>query len=43
MVNIQTEALGEQKNLTDKHVRAAVKRNPELSPEDRQKVPDNSE
>lgn len=42
MANIQTEALGEQKNLTDKHVRAAVKRNPELSPEDRQKVPDNT-
>jgi hypothetical protein len=30
MANCQTEALGEQKNLTDKQVRAAVERNPEL-------------
>jgi len=40
--NIQTEAFGEQKNLTDKQVRAAVERNPELSPEDRQKALDNT-
>ena len=40
--NIQTEAFGEQKNLTDKQVRAVVERNPELSPEDRQKVLDNT-
>jgi hypothetical protein len=31
-VNIQTEAFGEQKNLTDRQVRAAVARNPGLSP-----------
>ncbi|MFZ0536318.1 MAG: OmpA family protein, partial [Candidatus Sulfotelmatobacter sp.] len=36
--NIQTEAFGEQENLTDKQVRDAVEKNPELSPEDRQKV-----
>jgi hypothetical protein len=40
--NIQTEAFGEQKNLTDKQVRAAVERSPELSPEDWQKALDNT-
>ncbi len=39
--NIQTEAFGEQKNLTDRQVREAVERNPELSPEDRKRVLDN--
>jgi len=36
--NIQTKAFGEQRNLTDAQVKAAVERNPELSPEDRQRV-----
>jgi len=36
--NIQTEAFGKQENLTDKQVKEAVERNPELSPEDRQRV-----
>ena len=36
--NIQTEAFGEQENLTDKQVKDAVEKNPELIPEDRQKV-----
>jgi outer membrane protein OmpA-like peptidoglycan-associated protein len=36
--NIQTKAFGEQENLTDIQVKEAVERNPELSPEDRQKV-----
>jgi outer membrane protein OmpA-like peptidoglycan-associated protein len=36
--NIQTKAFGEQQNLTDRQVRDAVERNPELSPEDRQRV-----
>ena len=40
--NIQTEAFGEQKNLTDKQVRAAVERSPGLSPEARQKALDNT-
>ena len=35
--NIQTEAFGEQRP-TDKQVKDAVERNPELSPEERQKV-----
>ncbi len=39
--NIQTEAFGKQENLTDKQVKKAVERNPELSAEDRQKVLDN--
>ena len=39
--NIQTKAFGKQENLTDSQVRAAVKKNPELSPEDRRKVLDN--
>ena len=41
--NIKTEAFGERENLTDKQVRAAVERNPELSPEDRQRVLDNTQ
>jgi outer membrane protein OmpA-like peptidoglycan-associated protein len=36
--NIQTEAFGEQQDLTDKQVKDSVERNPELSPEERQKV-----
>jgi outer membrane protein OmpA-like peptidoglycan-associated protein len=40
--NIKTEAFGQRENLTDKQVRAAVERNPELSPEDRQRVLDNT-
>jgi outer membrane protein OmpA-like peptidoglycan-associated protein len=36
--NIQTKAFGEQENLTHQQVKAAVERNPELSPEDRQRV-----
>jgi outer membrane protein OmpA-like peptidoglycan-associated protein/opacity protein-like surface antigen len=39
--NIQTEAFGVQKNLTDLQVREAVERNPELSPENRKRVLDN--
>ncbi len=41
VANIQTEAFGEQENLSDTQVKAAVERNPELSSEDRQKVLDN--
>lgn len=36
--NIETKAFGEQENLTDTQVKDAVERNPELSPEDRQRV-----
>jgi outer membrane protein OmpA-like peptidoglycan-associated protein len=36
--NIQTEAFGEQENLTDSQVKSAVERNPELSGDDRQKL-----
>jgi outer membrane protein OmpA-like peptidoglycan-associated protein len=39
--NIQTKAFGKQENLTDQQVRKAVERNPELSPEDRQRVLNN--
>jgi len=39
--NIQTEAFGKDENLTDKQIKAAVERNPELSSEERQKVLDN--
>lgn len=39
--SIQTKAFGEQENLTDQQVRNAVERNPELSPEDRQRVLNN--
>jgi outer membrane protein OmpA-like peptidoglycan-associated protein len=37
-INIQTKAFGTQENLTDAQVKAAVERNPELSPEDRHRV-----
>jgi outer membrane protein OmpA-like peptidoglycan-associated protein len=40
VANIQTEGFGKQENLTDKQVRTAVERNPELSSEDRQRVLD---
>jgi outer membrane protein OmpA-like peptidoglycan-associated protein len=39
--NIQTKAFGVQRNLTNAQVRQAVERNPELSPEDRQRVLNN--
>jgi outer membrane protein OmpA-like peptidoglycan-associated protein len=39
--NIQTKAFGKQENLTDRQVKDAVERNPELSPEDRQRVLNN--
>jgi hypothetical protein len=39
--NIQTEAFGKQKNLSAAEVKAAVERNPELSPEDRRRVLNN--
>ena len=35
--SIDTKALGEEQNLTDAEVRDAVERNPELSPEDKQR------
>jgi outer membrane protein OmpA-like peptidoglycan-associated protein len=36
--NIQTKSFGKQENLTDTQVKDAVGRNPELSPEERQRV-----
>jgi outer membrane protein OmpA-like peptidoglycan-associated protein len=39
--SIQTKAFGVQQNLTNAQVRQAVERNPELSPEDRQRVLNN--
>jgi outer membrane protein OmpA-like peptidoglycan-associated protein len=36
--SIQTKGFGEQQNLTDAQVKDAVERNPELSPEQRQRV-----
>ena len=39
--SIQTKAFGKQENLTDRQVKDAVERNPELSPEDRQRVLNN--
>ena len=39
--SIQTKAFGKQENLTDAQVRRAVERNPELSPEDRQRILNN--
>ena len=39
--DIQTKAFGEEQNLTDDQVRAEVARNPELNPEQRQKLLDN--
>jgi outer membrane protein OmpA-like peptidoglycan-associated protein len=38
--SIQTEAFGEQKNLTDAEVRSAVEQNPQLSTEERQRLLD---
>jgi outer membrane protein OmpA-like peptidoglycan-associated protein len=38
--SIQTEAFGEEHNLTEAEVRSAVERNPELSTEERQKLLD---
>jgi outer membrane protein OmpA-like peptidoglycan-associated protein len=36
--NIQTQAFGQQQNLTDRQVKSGLEQNPELSPEDRQRV-----
>jgi outer membrane protein OmpA-like peptidoglycan-associated protein len=36
--NIETKAFGKQQNLTDAEVKDAVENNPELSPEERQRV-----
>jgi len=36
--NIETKAFGEQRNMTEAQVRDAVEQNPELTPEQRQKV-----
>ncbi len=36
--SIETKAFGEQRNMTDAEVKDAVERNPELSPEERQRV-----
>jgi outer membrane protein OmpA-like peptidoglycan-associated protein len=36
--SLQTKAFGKQENLNDAQVRDAVERNPELSPQDRQRV-----
>ena len=36
--NLETKALGEQHNLTEDQVKDAVEKNPELTPEQRQKV-----
>jgi outer membrane protein OmpA-like peptidoglycan-associated protein len=36
--NIETKAFGEQKNLTEDQVKDAVEKNPELTPEQRQRV-----
>lgn len=39
--DIQTRAFGEEQNLTDDQIRAEIAGNPELTPEQRQKVLDN--
>ncbi len=39
--NIETKAFGEEQNLTEAQVKEAVEQNPELTPEQRQKVLDN--
>jgi len=39
--NLETKAFGEQKNLDEAQVKDAIERNPELTPEQRQKVLDN--
>jgi len=36
--NIETKAFGKQRNLTDTQVRDAVEQNPELTPEQRQRI-----
>jgi len=36
--NIETKAFGKQRNLTDTQVRDAVEQNPELTPEERQRI-----
>jgi hypothetical protein len=36
--NVETKAFGEQKNLDEAQVKDAVERNPELTPEQRQRV-----
>jgi hypothetical protein len=41
--DIETEAFGEQKGLTDAEVKSAVEGNPELSTEERQKLLDHME
>jgi outer membrane protein OmpA-like peptidoglycan-associated protein len=40
-VNLETKAFGKQENLTDAQVKDAVERNPELTPEQRQRVLNN--
>jgi outer membrane protein OmpA-like peptidoglycan-associated protein len=39
--NLETKAFGEERNLTEAQVREAVEQNPELTPEQRQRVLDN--
>jgi outer membrane protein OmpA-like peptidoglycan-associated protein len=39
--NLETKAFGEQRNLTEDQVRDAITRNPELTPDQRQRVLDN--
>jgi outer membrane protein OmpA-like peptidoglycan-associated protein len=39
--NLETKAFGEQKNLTEDQVKDLVEKNPELTPEQRQRVLDN--
>jgi len=39
--NLETKAFGEQKNLDEAQVRESVEKNPELTPEQRQRVLDN--
>jgi outer membrane protein OmpA-like peptidoglycan-associated protein len=39
--NLETKAFGEQQNLTEAQVKDAVEKNPELTPEQRQRVVDN--
>jgi len=39
--NLETKAFGEQRNLDEAQVKDAVEKNPELTPEQRQKVVDN--
>jgi hypothetical protein len=39
--NLETKAFGEQKNLDEAQVKDAVEKNPELTPEQRQRVVEN--